>query len=165
MTNSPTALIADLILGIDHVALAVADIEAAGQCYAALGFTPVAQSEVHGEHSGMRYAVWQSGDATLVLVQGSSPASQVSRFLNAFGAGMHHIAFAVSDLDAALARATQAGVAADTPVVRDAGIRQAFLHRDEKTGVRIELIERHGTPFSSRNVAQLFRMLEAKDLY
>jgi len=157
--------LSDLILGIDHVALAVTDIDSAVPVYSALGFSLLDRSAVHGEHSGMLYATLKSRDATLVLVQGTSPASQVSRFIEQFGAGMHHVAFAVSDLDEALRRSREAGIETDTPVVSDTGIRQTFLHRDERTGVRIELIERHSAPFSERNVAQLFRSLEAKGLY
>ncbi|MBU0688225.1 MAG: VOC family protein [Gammaproteobacteria bacterium] len=161
----PTEHLSDLILGIDHVALAVCDIDSALPIYAALGFKLLDRSEVHGEHSGMLYATLKSRDATLVLVQGTSPASQVSQFIDKFGAGMHHVAFAVSNLDEALRRSYEAGISTDTPVVSDTGIRQTFLHRDERTGVRIELIERHDAPFSEQNVEQLFRSLEAKGLY
>lgn len=161
----PTNHLTDLILGIDHIALAVSDIDAAIPVYAALGFSLLDRSEVNGEHSGMLYATFKSRDATLVLVQGTSPESQVSQFIEKFGAGMHHVAFAVSDLDEALRRSHEAGISTDTPVVSDTGIRQTFLHRDERTGVRIELIERHDAPFSEHNVEQLFRSLEEKGLY
>ena len=161
----PTTIPTDLILGIDHVALAVADIDSALPAYSALGFSLLDRNEVRGEYSGMLYATLKSGDATLVLVQGTSPASQVSQFIEKFGAGMHHVAFAVTDLDEALRRSGEAGITPDTPVVSDTGIRQAFLHRDERTGVRIELIERRDAPFSEHNVQQLFRHLEAKGLY
>lgn len=161
----PTDHLSDLVLGIDHIALAVSDIDASLAVYAALGFSLLERSEVHGEHSGMHYATLKSRDATLVLVQGTSPASQVSQFIEQFGTGMHHVAFAVSDLDEALRRSIEAGIPADTPVVSDSGIRQTFLHRDERTGVRIELIERHDAPFSEHNVERLFRSLEAKGLY
>ncbi|MBI5005777.1 MAG: VOC family protein [Nitrosomonadales bacterium] len=166
INNSLTAQLGDMVLGIDHVAIAVADIDAAIAHYStALGFTLLECSRVSGDHSGMVYAVLKSGSATVVLVQGTSPESQVSKFIAAFGTGMHHIAFAVSDLEAALDKVHQAGGKADTPVISDDGIRQAFLQRDTASGVRIELIERSGAPFSEKNVEGLFRALEAKDLY
>lgn len=166
MENNLAEQLGDLVIGIDHVAIAIEDIETSIARYsAALGFTLIERSEVSGDFSGMLYAVMRCGSATVVLVQGTSAASQVSKFLQANGSGMHHIAFAVSDLDAAIHKATQAGVAADTPVVSDEGIRQTFLQRDGATGVRIELIERHGAAFSERNVLQLFKALEAKDLF
>lgn len=166
MENTLTTQLADLVLGIDHIAIAVKDIDSSIAWYSsALGFSLAERSEVSGDHSGMLYAVMKSGSTTVVLVQGTSPESQVSKFLAAFGAGMHHIAFAVTDLDEAINRVATEGGSADTPIVSDNGIRQAFLQRDPATGVRVELIERHGIPFSERNVGQLFRALEEKDLY
>jgi methylmalonyl-CoA/ethylmalonyl-CoA epimerase len=166
MTQPIAARLGELILGVDHVAIAVTDMDASIARYTeALGFALAERKDIRGEHSGMAYAVLKTGDTTLVLVQGTSPASQVSKFLATFGAGMHHIAFAVNDLDEAIARATASGISVDTPVVSDEGIRQAFLQRDAATGVRVELIERHGVPFSERNVEGLFRALEAKELY
>lgn len=166
MTNPITEQLGDLVIGIDHVAIAVADVDASIAHYSrALGFTLLERSEVSGDHSGMVYAVLKSGSSTVVLVQGTSPESQVSKFIAAFGTGMHHIAFAVRDLDAALSIVKETGGSADTPVIADAGIRQAFLQRDAASGVRIELIERAEAPFSEKNVEGLFRALEAKDLY
>lgn len=166
MNNALTSPFSDLVLGIDHVALAVEDIDASIDWYTnTLGFSLAERNEVSGEHSGMVYAVLISGQTTIVLVQGSSPASQVSRFIEAKGAGMHHIALAVSDLDEAIRRVGRSGGVADTPIVTDQGIRQAFLQRDPVTGVRIELIERHGGSFSEQNVQALFKSLEAKNLY
>jgi len=158
--------LADMVLGIDHVAIAVQDIDASVAWYTStLGFSLVERSEISGDHSAMLYATLISGSSTIVLVQGTSPASQVSKFLAAFGAGMHHIALAVADLDAAIERLNRDGCSIDTPVVRDNGIRQVFLQRDPATGIRIELIERHDVSFSKQNVEQLFEALEAKDLY
>lgn len=161
-----TAQLNDIILGIDHVALAVDDIEASIAWYVtALGFTLHDRSVVLGDHSGMVYAVLKCGSTTIVLVQGTTPDSQVTKFVAKFGTGMHHIAFAVSDLDVALAKVGQSGGYADTPIIADDGIRQTFLRRDPTTGVRIELIERKGVTFSEKNVQGLFRALEEKDLY
>jgi methylmalonyl-CoA epimerase len=166
MNETLTNSLSDLILGIDHVAIAVEDIDASASWYtAALGFELAECSTVSGEHSGMVYAVLTSGTSTIVLVQGTSPASQVSKFIREKGAGMHHIALAVSNLDEAVSRAKLAGSLPDTPIVEDGGIRQAFLRRDPVSGIRIELIERHGKAFSAQNVKDLFVALEAQDLY
>jgi methylmalonyl-CoA/ethylmalonyl-CoA epimerase len=166
MDNTLTTQLAELVLGIDHVAIAVKDIDASIAWYSsALGFSLAERSEVSGDHTGMLYAVMKSASATVVLIQGTSPESQVSKFLDAYGAGMHHIALAVADLDEAINRVAAAGGIADTPVVSDNGIRQALLQLDPATGLRIELIERHGVSFSKQNVEQLFRALEEKGLY
>ncbi|MEO8331089.1 MAG: VOC family protein [Gallionella sp.] len=165
MMNTLPSQLADLVLGIDHVAIAVADIDTSIAWYSsALGFSLAERSEMSGDHSGMLSAVMKSGGATVVLVQGTSPESQVSRFLAAFGAGMHHIAFAVADLDQAISRVVETGGHADTPIISDNGIRQAFLQRDPATGVRVELVERSGASFSRQNIEHLFRALEEKGL-
>ena len=166
MKNNLTTQLADLVLGIDHVAIAVPDIDASIAWYTAtLGFALAERSEISGDHSAMLYATLISGSSTIVLVQGTSPASQVSKFLAEFGAGMHHIALAVADLDLAIGRVISTGGCIDTPVVHDNGIRQVFLRRDPATGIRIELIERHDVSFSKQNVEQLFKAFEEKDLY
>jgi methylmalonyl-CoA/ethylmalonyl-CoA epimerase len=166
MAHTLTSQFSDSILAIDHVAVAVEDIDEAVQWYSkTLGFSLIKRSITTGDHSGMLYAVMKTGQATVVLVQGTSPQSQASQFFAEFGPGIHHIAFTVSNLDEAVARITEAGGTTDTPIMCDAGIRQTFLPRDSSTGVRIELIERHGGAFSERNVEGLFRALEEKDLY
>jgi methylmalonyl-CoA epimerase len=158
--------LSESILAIDHVAVAVENIDEAVQWYSkTLGFSLIERSVTTGDHSGMLYAVLKAGQATIVLVQGTSPQSQVSRFLAEFGSGIHHIAFTVPDLDEAMARITEAGGTTDTPIVCDTGIRQTFLPRDSSTGVRIELIERQGGTLSEQNAERLFRALEEKDLY
>ena len=87
--------------GIDHVAIAVHDIDQAISWYqSVLGFDLKVHKVTEGQDSSMVSAVMQSGTATIVLVQGLSPDSQVSKFINQFGPGMHHIAFSVSNLDA-----------------------------------------------------------------
>lgn len=164
--NTIASQLADLVIGIDHVAIAVEDLDTSIAWYvSALGFSVAERNKMSGDHSGMLSAVMKSGGATIVLVQGTSPESQVSKFLAAFGTGMHHVAFAVTDLDEALDRITAAGGSADTPIISDDGIRQAFLQRDPATGVRVELVERHGASFSQQNIELLFKALEEKDLY
>ena len=79
--------------------------------------------------------------------------------------GIDHVAIAVANLDKTIDKVIKAGGITDTPVISDNGIRQAFLQRDPTTGVRVELIERHGVSFSEQNVEHLFRALEEKDLF
>ena len=166
MDHPPTSVYADLVSGIDHVAIAVSDIEASIAWYAAtLGYALAERNEVSGELTGMILAVMNSGTSTIVLIQGTSPESQISRFIEEFGPGMHHIALAIRNLDEALERIGRAGGYADTPVVSNNGIRQIFLERDTTSGIRIELIERNGGSFSRHNIEQLFRALEEKELY
>jgi methylmalonyl-CoA epimerase len=156
----------DCITGIDHVAVAVPDLAEAIDWYTnKLGFHLVEERETRGEHTAMLSAVVTAGSAVIVLIQGTSPESQVSRFIEKFGPGVQHIAFGVRDMDEAMDRVGASGGAADTPMIADTGIRQTFLRRDLGSGVRVELIERTGGSFSDTTVRQLFRAFEANDLY
>lgn len=158
--------ISDHVLEMDHVAIAVADLEAAVTWYSkGLGFKVLERRVTKGERTSMTSAVLKAGRAVVVLVQGIEPDSQVSRFVAHFGPGVQHLAFAVEDLDAALAAVRSVGGDSDTPIIQDEGIRQAFLRRDTGSGVRVELIERRGGNFTDRSVERLFRAFERQDLY
>lgn len=165
VTGGIPASLDDQIVGVDHVAIAVSDIEQAISWYrSALGFVLSEKRTTAGDHSAMVSAVMRAGGATVVLVQGLSANSQVSRFIDQYGAGVHHVAFAVKDLDAALARVAGAGWP-DTPVIHVGGVRQVYLRRDEATGVRVELIEAGNGSFSDAGVEQLYRAMEENNLY
>jgi methylmalonyl-CoA epimerase len=158
-------LIADCVLGLDHVAIAVQDIKESRDWYVRnLGFRCVAERETRGESTGMISAVLVAGSSVVVLIQGTERTSQVSRFIQKKGPGVQHMAFAVKDLDEAMRRLINAGASADTPIIEAEGIRQVFLRRDV-SGVRVELIERRGGDFSDRTVEELFRRFEEGELY
>lgn len=150
-------------LSIDHVAVAVDDLEGAIEWYSTnLGFEVVERRHTQGARTAMISAVMKAGSAVVVLIQGTDPDSQVARFVARHGPGVQHLALEVPDLDAAIARFTSA--AADIDVIEENGIRQVFLRRDPGSGVRIELIERRGGTFNDRSVENLFRAFEAKGL-
>ena len=111
--------LADLIVEIDHIAIAVENLDEAIHWYSKdLGFLLVERGVTKGEHSSMVSAVMETGRTMVVLLQGTCPKSQISRFLAKFGSGIHHIAFAVADMDEAILRAIEAGNMADTPIDR-----------------------------------------------
>jgi methylmalonyl-CoA/ethylmalonyl-CoA epimerase len=154
------------IVCVDHIAIAVADLEESIDWYTRkLGFRLIERRMTRGERTGMISAVVVAGGAVVVLVQGLEPDSQVSKFVSIFGAGVQHVALSVENLEQAMKQVTAAGGVADTPVIQDEGIRQVFLRRDAGSGVRIELIERKGGDFSDKSVQQLFRAFETNDLY
>jgi methylmalonyl-CoA epimerase len=155
----------NLVLNLDHVAIAVENLSDAINWYTAgLGFELLEQRATTGRHTGMLSAVLRAGDAIVVLVQGTSADSQVSRFISKFGAGVQHMAFAVADLYQALESVRHNGGAADIEIIEGDGIRQVFLRRDPASGVRIELIERNGGTFTDLTVEQLFREFESRNL-
>ena len=154
------------IVGVDHIAIAVSNLTEAIDWYTRkLAFRLIEQRMTYGERTGMISAVLSAGTTVVVLVQGTTPDSQVSKFITAFGAGVQHVAFAVTDLDEAIEQVSLAGGLADTCIIADEGIRQVFLRRDAGSGVRVELIERKGGEFSDKSVQQLFSEFEKHDLY
>jgi len=92
---------------------------------------------------GARIAGLAAGDSLIELLEPQSPESPVGKFIAKRGPGIHHICFAVDDLDATLARCRSAGVRLidDTPRLGAEGKRIAFLHPSSTAGVLVELSE------------------------
>jgi 4-hydroxyphenylpyruvate dioxygenase-like putative hemolysin len=154
-----------LVIGIDHLTVAVRDLEKSIAWYeATLGFTLSERKLVSGDKTSMKAAILTSGPVRVVLVEGSEPESQVSRFIEQKGEGVSHVALAVSSLDDALRR-VEAVTRPALPEVSEGGLRQAFLRRDPESGVRIELVERAGGEFSERSLREMFVALEERDLF
>ncbi len=165
-TPSLTKKLAHLILEIDHIAIAVKDLDAAICWYSdMLGFTLQERRVTHGEHSAMHSAVMTAGQIRVVLLQGIGDKSQICKFISEFGPGVHHIAYAVENLPEAIRLARENGCITDTPMTPDHQLRQIFLQRDPATGMRIELLERSKDLFSDQNIEHIYRTLEKKDLY
>jgi methylmalonyl-CoA/ethylmalonyl-CoA epimerase len=127
---------------IDHVGIAVLDLErAAGQYEAAFGMPLVHRETV--ESQGVDAALLDVGPAHVELLQPLGPETVVGRFISKRGEGLHHVAYRVADIDATLAALTDAGVELiDTEArVGIRGSRVAFLHPKAAGGVLTELVE------------------------
>jgi methylmalonyl-CoA/ethylmalonyl-CoA epimerase len=92
---------------------------------------------------GARIAGLAAGESLVELLEGQTPDSPITRFVERKGPGIHHICFAVDDLDATLARCRSAQVRLidETPRIGAEGKRIAFLHPSATGGVLIELTE------------------------
>jgi methylmalonyl-CoA/ethylmalonyl-CoA epimerase len=92
---------------------------------------------------GARIAGMSAGEPLVELLEAESPDSPIGRFVAKRGPGIHHICFAVDDLDAALARCRTAGVRLidEVPRIGAEKKRIAFLHPASTAGVLIELSE------------------------
>ena len=92
---------------------------------------------------GARIAGLAAGDSLVELLEAASPDSPIGKFVAKRGPGIHHICFAVDDLDAALVRCRAAGVRLidETPRLGAEGKRIAFLHPSATAGVLVELTE------------------------
>lgn len=92
---------------------------------------------------GARIAGLAAGGSLIELLEAETSASPIARFVERRGPGIHHVCFAVDDLDAALARCRARGLRLidDTPRVGAEGKRIAFLHPSSTGGVLVELTE------------------------
>jgi len=162
----PATLLGKYARSIDHIAIAVHDLEESIEFYSkTLGFQLHERRRTEGKVTAMVSAVMKAGPVTVVLLQGTSQESQVSKFVENYGAGVQHIAFGVEDMPTMVEELKGAGVEFDTNIISSPGLRQIFTHRDKGSGMMFELIERLGGDFSDESVKSLFEQLEAKDTY
>lgn len=126
---------------VDHVGIAVADLDEASAPYATLGLIPLADEDVAGQ--GVRVRAFRAGDSLIELLTATRPDSPIARFLERRGPGLHHVAFRSADLDAEIAvlQARGARFVDPTPRPGRAGTRAVFLHPSWGEGVLIELVE------------------------
>ncbi len=127
---------------MEHVAIAVEDLEAAVELYCQiLGQAESGREQVDSE--GVRVAFFELSGARLELLEATSEDSPVGRFLSRRGPGIHHIALEVDDIEAALARCKDAGIetVGDAPRSGAGGRKVAFLHPRGTAGILIELSE------------------------
>ncbi|MFC5743209.1 VOC family protein [Dyella tabacisoli] len=152
---------------IDHIALAVVDLEGAMHMFEnVLGFELKRRLTVEGKHSGMISAEFESNGIRFVLCQGTEPESQVAQLVKHFGVGVAHIALEVDDVDDTVQSLKQRGLSFDTTVIRGPGLTQAFSSRCINTGLSFEVINRNGEEgFLESNVQQLFDQLEQSGKY
>lgn len=153
---------------VDHIAIAVNDIDQALFLYEGIfGFKLLQRREISGAFSGMRSAELDAGGFSIVLVQGTDPKSQVSRYIQEYGPGVQHIAIAVDDVEELADKLRDSGVTFATSIIRGEGLIQIFTQRDTNTGMMFEFIQRlpHVEGFEESNVQQLFEQLEESEAY
>jgi methylmalonyl-CoA epimerase len=130
------------LLNLDHVAIAVHDLDAAVEGYQArYGVTPLYREVV--ESQGVEEAMIPVGGSFVQLLGAMDGQSPVARFLERRGEGVHHLAFLVADIEAALEhlKAEGANLVDEVPRLGGRGARIAFVHPGDLTGTLIELVE------------------------
>ncbi|MDQ2895399.1 MAG: methylmalonyl-CoA epimerase [Actinomycetota bacterium] len=131
-----------MLSAIDHVGVAVSDIDAALALYRdALGM-PLVHRETVSEQ-GVDAALLDVGDGHVELLAPLGPDTPVGRFLARNGAGLHHVAYRVADVQAALDAARAAGLRLIDETARSGirGSRVAFLHPAATGGVLTEIVQ------------------------
>lgn len=123
---------------LSHVGIAVRSTEEQAAFFRdVLGLAAVAVDD----SDGARIEAFQAGDALVELLEPEAAGSPIHRFLERRGPGIHHLCFAVPDLDATLARCRAAGIELvdEIPRIGAEGKRIAFLHPRSTGGILIEL--------------------------
>lgn len=127
---------------IDHVGIAVANLEEALAAWGRLGLGEPVIEEIPDQ--GVRVAMLPVGTGKIELLEPLRPDSPVGRFLERRGPGLHHMALRVDDLEAALAAAEARGLELidRRPRTGAGGSRIAFLHPRATGGTLVELCQR-----------------------
>lgn len=127
---------------IEHIGIAVQDLEAAGKTYETLLNTMCYKTE-KVESEGVETAFYQVGESKIELLGATREDSPIAKFLEKKGEGIHHIAFGVEDIVAEMKRLKGEGYVllneepkkgADNKLV-------AFLHPKSSNGVLVELCQ------------------------
>ncbi len=127
---------------IDHIGVATDDLEASLALYEG----PMAMSLSHREtveEQGVEAVLLDVGDCHVELLSPLGPDTPVGKFLERKGPGLHHVAYRVDDISAALAQLADAGIELIDSEPRT-GIRQsqvAFLHPRSTGGVLTEIVQ------------------------
>jgi len=131
------------ILKIDHLGVAIKSLQTAEKFWTdALGL--VCEGSETVAEQGVTTAFFPVGDSEVELLQPAAADSPVAKFIENRGEGIHHIAFRVENIEAALAELKKKGVRLidETPRIGAGGAKIAFLHPKATSGVLVELCER-----------------------
>ncbi len=129
-------------LPLDHLGIAVVNLETASKPYELLGLVRDGDDEeVLSE--GVRVRLLRSGASTVELLEPLTPESPLQTFLDKRGPGMHHAAFRTPDLGADIARLSAGGaeLIGSEPRPGRHGTKVIFLHPKWTGGVLVELVE------------------------
>jgi methylmalonyl-CoA epimerase len=131
-----------LVYNLDHVGVAVHDLDASIDGYRKrYGVEPIHREVVASQ--GVEEALLPVGGSFVQLLQPTEASSPVGRFLTKRGEGLHHLAYAVLDIEVALRhlRGQGARLIDESPRPGGRGAKIAFVHPADLTGTLIELVE------------------------
>jgi methylmalonyl-CoA epimerase len=127
---------------VDHIGVAVDDLDAALALYGGALEMPVAHREVI-EQQGVEAVLLDVGENHVELLRPLGPDTPVGKFLAARGPGLHHVAYQVQDIEAALDRLREQGLRLidEHPRVGIRGSLVAFVHPKASHGVLTEIVQ------------------------
>nr|WP_207711552.1 methylmalonyl-CoA epimerase [Sulfobacillus harzensis] len=127
---------------MDHIGVAVRNIEQSLKAYEALGLEAVHRERVEKDRVDVAFVPFEGG--RFELLEPFEESSPVGKFLAKRGQGIHHVALGVDNIDRELTRLQDAGVRLIDQAARPGaeGTRVAFVHPESTGGVLVELVER-----------------------
>lgn len=127
---------------IEHIGIAVKDLEASNELFTKLYGKPPYKSE-SVESEGVTTSFFEVGPNKIELLEGTNPDSPISKFIAKKGEGIHHIAFDVTDIHAEISRLKAEGFVVLNETPKDGADNKlvAFLHPKSANGVLIELCQ------------------------
>lgn len=130
---------------LDHIAVAVKDLEEARANYGKLGLEEAGRERIEAQQ--VEVCLLQLGGTRVELLQPLSDGP-IARFLEKRGEGLHHLAIEVVDIEGSLRRLREAGAIMMDEAPREGfgGSKIAFIHPKSMNGVLIELVERGDRP-------------------
>ena len=127
---------------IDHIGVAVADLESAIELHTRAYGMPLVHRETIAEQ-GVEAVLLDVGENHVELLRPLGEDTPVGRFLANRGPGLHHVAYQVADVDSTLAQLRERGLRLidETPRTGIRGSRVAFLHPAASGGVLTEIVQ------------------------
>lgn len=127
---------------VDHLGIAVANLEQGIALYRDQFGLPFAGIEEVPSQK-VRVAFLQVGESRVELLESTSPDGPIAKFLDSRGPGVHHVAYRVDDVRAAMAEAKEKGLQplSDEPKPGAHNTLVCFLHPKQTGGVLIELVQ------------------------
>ena len=131
-----------MVHGLNHVGIAVADLEAALDHWTGkMGGRLIRRGSIEG----LEFALVDSGGAELELLSSTNAETAIGKFLSERGPGIHHLAFTVDDIHAEVDRLVGEGFEQSGEIrVGVHGTPIVFFHPKTTGGVLTELVEAHG---------------------
>ena len=125
----------------DHVGIAVRSIDDKLAVYSKLGDFDIRRTEVPGQKA--KIALLHAGETSVELLEPTSEDSSLAKFISERGEGLHHIAFAVDDIDSTMAQLKERGFRfiSEKPADGKFGSRVNFIHPKSAGGVLVELTQ------------------------
>jgi methylmalonyl-CoA/ethylmalonyl-CoA epimerase len=131
-----------MILRVEHIGIAVKDLNKANELFTMLlGQKQYKEERVESEM--VTTSFYKTGETKIELLESEAPASAISKFIEKRGEGIHHIAFEVDDIEAEMIRLREQGVQllSENPFRGADNKMVCFLHPKSCNGVLVELCQ------------------------